>query len=39
MVRPQKDGYDITDGEKRDLIHLIQQGKSLQRSLNWGTTP
>lgn len=29
MARPQKEAYELTDAEKRDLIQLIQQGKSL----------
>ena len=29
MSRPQKDVYELTDAEKRDLIQLIQQGKPL----------
>ncbi|CAK0753951.1 adenine-specific DNA-methyltransferase [Gammaproteobacteria bacterium] len=29
MARPQKEAYNLTDAEKRDLIQLIQQGKSL----------
>jgi adenine-specific DNA-methyltransferase len=29
MARPQKDAYDLSDAEKRDLVQLIQQGKLL----------
>jgi len=29
MARPQKEAYELTDAEKRDLIQLIQQGKNL----------
>ena len=29
MARPQKEAYQLSDAEKRDLIQLIQQGKSL----------
>ena len=29
MARPQKEAYELSDAEKRDLIQLIQQGKSL----------
>lgn len=29
MPRPPKQSYDLSDAEKRDLIQLIQQGKSL----------
>lgn len=29
MVRLPKEAYDLSDAEKRDLIHLIQQGKAL----------
>lgn len=29
MARQQKEAYDLTDAEKRDLIQLIQQGKPL----------
>lgn len=29
MARQPKEAYDLTDAEKRDLIQLIQQGKSL----------
>jgi DNA modification methylase len=29
MARPQKDAYELSDAEKRDLIQLIQQGKPL----------
>jgi site-specific DNA-methyltransferase (adenine-specific)/adenine-specific DNA-methyltransferase len=29
MPRPQKEAYDLTDAEKRDLSRLIQQGKPL----------
>jgi site-specific DNA-methyltransferase (adenine-specific)/adenine-specific DNA-methyltransferase len=29
MARPDSDKYKLTDGEKRDLIKLIEQGKSL----------
>jgi adenine-specific DNA-methyltransferase len=29
MARPDSDKYELTDGEKRDLIKLIEQGKSL----------
>ncbi len=29
MARPQKESYDLSDAEKRDLISLIQQGKPL----------
>ena len=29
MARPQKETYELTDAEKRDLIQLIQQGKNL----------
>ena len=28
MARPQKEAYELTDAEKRDLIQLIQQGKN-----------
>src|SRR5271170_6087756 len=29
MARPQKEVYDLSDAEKRDLVQLIQQGKPL----------
>ncbi len=29
MARPQKESYDLSDAEKRDLVQLIQQGKPL----------
>jgi site-specific DNA-methyltransferase (adenine-specific)/adenine-specific DNA-methyltransferase len=29
MARPQKEAYDLSDAEKRDLVQLIQQGKPL----------
>lgn len=29
MARPQKEAYDLSDAEKRDLIQLIQAGKPL----------
>ena len=29
MARPQKEAYELTDAEKRDLIQLIQQGRNL----------
>ncbi|MBN4053237.1 site-specific DNA-methyltransferase [bacterium AH-315-L15] len=29
MARPQKEAYELSDAEKRDLIQLIQQGKAL----------
>ncbi len=29
MTKPPKEAYEISDAEKRDLIHLIQQGKPL----------
>jgi len=29
MARPQKDAYELSDAEKRDLIQLIQAGKPL----------
>lgn len=29
MARPQKEAYELTDAEKRDLIQLIQQGKKV----------
>lgn len=29
MARQQKEAYELTDAEKRDLIQLIQQGKNL----------
>src|SRR5438128_2382008 len=29
MARPQKEAYDLSDAEKRDLIALIQAGKPL----------
>jgi site-specific DNA-methyltransferase (adenine-specific)/adenine-specific DNA-methyltransferase len=29
MARPQSDGYELSDAEKRDLITLIQEGKPL----------
>lgn len=29
MARPDKQAYDLSDAEKRDLIELIQQGKAL----------
>ena len=29
MARPQKEAYELTDAEKRDLIQLVQEGKNL----------
>ena len=29
MARPDSDRYELTDADKRDLIKLIEQGKSL----------
>lgn len=29
MARPQKEAYDLSDAERRDLVQLIQQGKPL----------
>ena len=29
MARPNADAYELTDTEKRDLIKLIEQGKTL----------
>ncbi len=29
MAKPQPDGYELSDGEKRDLVKLISEGKPL----------
>jgi hypothetical protein len=29
MARPEKTTYELSDGERRDLISLIQQGKPI----------
>jgi site-specific DNA-methyltransferase (adenine-specific)/adenine-specific DNA-methyltransferase len=29
MARHQKEDYQLSDAEKRDLVQLIQQGKAL----------
>jgi len=28
MARPHQDAYELTDGEKRDLIKLINEGQA-----------